>query len=156
MSDDAGHSRRVTIRISNHLESPVDVSRLESIAIKTAEAEGAFGEISISIVDVDAMADLNEEYLGEQAPTDVLSFPVDGLVRKGRQHDDVPVVIGEIVLCPEVAQSQSPGDPQGEMELLVAHGVLHLLGFDHDTEPAAARMREREQRSTGRSGARAS
>lgn len=156
MSEDAGHSPRVTIRISNHLESPVDVPRLESIAIKTAEAEGALGEISISIVDVDAMADLNEEYMGEVGPTDVLSFPVDGLVREGRQRDQVPVVIGEVVLCPEVAQRQAPGDPQGELELLVAHGVLHLLGFDHDTEPSAAQMREREHNSTGRSGARAS
>lgn len=156
MSDDPGHSRSVTIRVFNHLESPIDISRIESVAIDTAEAEGAFGEISISIVDVDAMTDLNMEYMGEDAPTDVLSFPVDGLVREPHDRDDVPVVIGEVVLCPEVAERQAPEDPEGEMDLLVAHGVLHLLGFDHDTEQSAQQMREREQRSTGRSGARAS
>lgn len=156
MSDDAGHSARVTVRISNPLELPVDLPRIEQIAISTARAEGAWGEISISIVNADAIAELNEEYMGEPESTDVLSFPVDGLVRSGDHRDGVPVIIGEIVLCPEVAQRQAPDDPQSEMELLVAHGVLHLLGFDHDTEAAAAEMREREHRSTGRSGARAS
>jgi probable rRNA maturation factor len=68
------------------------------------------------------------------------------------------VLIGEIVLCPEVAAEQAPPGPDGlraELDLLVAHGVLHLLGYDHDTEEAAASMRRREEAACGRSGARA-
>ena len=64
-------------------------------------------------------------------------------------------MIGEVVICPEVALGQAEAGLDSEMELLVAHGVLHLLGYDHDSEDRAARMRRREYDLTGRSGARA-
>ncbi len=155
MNDDPGHRPRVHVQISNPLDLQADLKRIEQVAIDTAESERATGEISISLVTAEAMAKLNEEYMGEPSPTDVLSFPVDGLVPDPAERDDVPVMIGEIVLCPEVAQRQAPDDPQSEIELLVAHGVLHLLGFDHDTEEGAAQMRDREHKATGRAGARA-
>jgi probable rRNA maturation factor len=69
------------------------------------------------------------------------------------------VLIGDIVLCPEVAATQAPPGHDGvasELDLLVAHGVLHLLGYDHDSEEAAAAMRSREEAICGRSGAQAS
>lgn len=64
-------------------------------------------------------------------------------------------MIGEVVICPEVAEQQAEGGVESELDLLVAHGVLHLLGYDHDTEDHAARMRLREHDLTGRWGARA-
>ncbi len=65
-------------------------------------------------------------------------------------------MIGEVVLCPEVAAQQAPSDLDAELDLLTAHGVLHLLGYDHDTEAGAEQMRAREHALTGQSGARAS
>lgn len=94
--------------------------------------------------------------MGEDGPTDVLSFPIDGLTAPKDGIDAGPVVIGEVVLCPKVAAEKARDDLDRELDLLVAHGVLHLLGHDHDTEESAARMREREKRITGQQGARAS
>jgi probable rRNA maturation factor len=66
-----------------------------------------------------------------------------------------PVLIGEVVICPEVAQKQAGDNFDAELDLLTAHGVLHLLGFDHDDEPGAESMRARELRVSGRAGAQA-
>jgi len=121
---------------------PVDAARLQEMARR---------------VDAARIADLNAEFLGGTGPTDVLAFPVDGLVTNAGAGGP-PVLIGEIVLCPEVALRQAPDGPDGlgaELDLLVAHGVLHLLGYDHDSEEAAASMRTREEAACGRPGARA-
>ena len=136
---------------------PVDAARLQEMARRVAVAEGATGEISLLLVDTPRIADLNAEFLGGTGPTDVLAFPVDGLVTNAGAGGP-PVLIGEIVLCPEVALRQAPDGPDGlgaELDLLVAHGVLHLLGYDHDSEEAAASMRTREEAACGRPGARA-
>lgn len=131
---------------------PVDERRLREVASMTAKAEGAIGEISLVIVAPERMAELNARYMGEVGPTDVLSFPVDGLVAAAAD-DGVPVIIGEVFICP--AYALLGNTDLAELDLLVAHGVLHLLGFDHDTEARAAEMREREIAASGRSGARA-
>lgn len=149
MSDDGD-------KLLNEQTVPVDEARIAGVARRTAEAEGARGEISILLVDAARMAAINREHMGEEGPTDVLSFPIDGLVSEEPEPDGPPVVIGEVVLCPEVAGRQAAGDLAGELDLLVAHGVLHCLGHHHDTEEAAARMRAGERAATGRSGARAS
>ena len=135
----------------------VDAARLQDMARRVAAAEGATGEISLLLVDAPRIAELNAEFLGGTGPTDVLAFPVDGLVTHAAAAGP-PVLIGEIVLCPEVAVQQAPAGSDGlgaELDLLVAHGVLHLLGYDHDTEDHAASMRRREEAACGRSGARA-
>ncbi|MGH2720550.1 MAG: rRNA maturation RNase YbeY [Actinomycetota bacterium] len=136
----------------------VDAVRLKEVARRTAAAEGAVGEISLLLVDAEHMAELHVEHMGEEGPTDVLSFPVDGLVTEPSPPGSPPVLVGEVVVCPSVARDQAPGGPEalaGELDLLVAHGVLHILGHDHDTEEGAERMRARELRHAGRSGAQA-
>lgn len=149
----------VTLSIDDQQEDlAVDLDRLEDTARRVALAEGANGEISILLVDEDRIAELNEQYMGGDGPTDVLAFPIDGLVTKA-PRSGAPVVIGEIVLCPAVAAAQAPEGPGGlvsELDLLITHGTLHLLGYDHDTEEAAAAMRAREEAGCGRSGASAS
>jgi probable rRNA maturation factor len=149
----------VTLSLDDEQELPVDTERLGDVARRVAHAEGATGEISIILVGVDRITELNIEHLGGSGPTDVLAFPIDGLVTEAADPDGPPVVIGEIVLCPEIAAGQAPAGSEGvagELDLLVAHGVLHLLGYDHDTEGNAAEMRAREEAACGRSGARAS
>ena len=91
-------------------------------------------ELSVIVVDVPAMSALHERWMGEPGPTDVLSFPMDEL-RPGSEDEITPAgLLGDIVLCPQVAiaQAESAGHtPMDEMLLLTAHGILHLLGFDH-------------------------
>src|SRR5674536_144687 len=91
-------------------------------------------ELSIMLVEVDVMAELRVRWLDEPGPTDVLSFPMDEL-RPGREGDVTPPgLLGDIVLCPEVAaqQARAVGHSTAEELLLLAtHGILHLLGYDH-------------------------
>lgn len=135
---------------------PIEVDRLriEDVARRTAVAEGAEGELSIVLVDEARMTELNSQFRNECGPTDVLSFSIDGRITGGVGPDDEPpLIIGEVIVCPEVAVRQSRGDLASELDLLVAHGVLHLLGHDHETEAGAETMRKREFEITGRSGA---
>jgi probable rRNA maturation factor len=148
----------LTLSLQDEQRLAVDTERLREVARRAAAGEGAIGEISITLVDAGRIAELNATYLGGDGPTDVLSFPVDGLVTTPPGDDDPPVLIGDVVLCPEVAIAQAPPGPDGaasELDLLITHGVLHLLGYDHDTQEAAAAMRSREQAVCGRSGAQA-
>jgi probable rRNA maturation factor len=149
----------ISLSLHNEQDLVVDTDRLRDVARRAAAGERATGEISITLVDAVRIAELNGEYLGDEGPTDVLSFPVDGLVTSPPGDGEPPVLIGDIVLCPEVAIAQAPPGPDGvasELDLLVTHGVLHLLGYDHDSEETAAAMRSREEAVCGRSGARAS
>lgn len=96
-------------------------------------------ELEISLVDEAEMTRLHEEWMDEAGPTDVLSFPMDELrPNELSENDEVPVVLGDVVICPDVARKQ--GDTAGhgmeqELRILLVHGILHLLGFDH-LEPA--------------------
>lgn len=157
MDDDPGPAKRVNLEVSilNLQHIVIDTSRLEDVARRTALAEGARGELSLVLVDPVQMAEMNSQYRDECGPTDVLSFSIDGLISGGVQPgDDPPLIIGEVIICPEVAAMQATAGLDSELDLLVAHGVLHLLGFDHDSEESAELMRGREQEHTGRSGAR--
>ena len=89
-------------------------------------------ELSISLVDEDEMSSLHMQWMDEPGPTDVLSFPMDEV--KPHSAASGPALIGDIVLCPSVATEQAKvagHSAQAELELLTAHGILHLLGFDH-------------------------
>lgn len=162
----------IRVILTDEQEIEVDHDRVVEVAMRTARSEGARGEISITLVPADRMAQLHLEYMNEPGPTDVLSFPVDGLVQQppgdlpGHHpaHADVsgedgldgagpPIMIGEVVVCPAAARGGE--NLASEVDLLVAHGVLHLLGHDHGDGPGARRMRAAEKRLTGRSGARA-
>jgi probable rRNA maturation factor len=148
----------LTLSLHDEQGVVIDTQRLRDVALRAAAGEGATGEISITLVDAARIAELNARYLDGEGPTDVLSFPLDGLVSSPPGDGEPPVLIGDIVLCPEVAVAQAPPGPGGvvsELDLLVTHGVLHLLGYDHDSEEAAAAMRSREEAVCGRSGARA-
>lgn len=121
---------------------PVDVGRWARLAEAAATHEGGEGELSLTFVDVDAIAKLNGQYMGQTGPTDVLSFPMDD-----EPSEAVPTLLGDIVICPDVALGQC-GDHAGtfddELALLVVHGLLHVLGHDHATPDETATMRDRE------------
>jgi probable rRNA maturation factor len=100
-------------------------------------------ELSLSFVDEAEMEDLHVRYLDEPGPTDVLSFPLDGEDERGLR------VLGDVVIAPSVAARNNPGDPGGELRLLVVHGVLHLLGYDHEEDAEKATMWARQTAYSG-------
>jgi probable rRNA maturation factor len=98
-------------------------------------------ELSVLAVDVATMAALHQQWLDEEGPTDVLSFPMDELRPGTDDEEPQPGLLGDVVLCPEVAREQAvaAGHPvEQELELLTTHGILHLLGYDH-AEPEEQR-----------------
>jgi probable rRNA maturation factor len=151
MNDDpspGGHTSTssLAVLVSNRHEGPtaVDVGGLVELARQTLRAEGiADAELSLSFVDEAEIEDLHVRYLHEPGPTDVLSFPLDG-------EDDRGVrVLGDVVIAPAVAGRNNPADPGGELRLLVVHGVLHLLGYDHEEEAEKAEMWSRQTAYSG-------
>jgi len=95
-------------------------------------------ELTLRLVDLATITVLNKQWMGKDAPTDVLSFPMDELT-PGRDDEDSPEgYLGDIALCPQVAEQQAPAaghSTQDEINLLTVHGILHLLGYDH-AEPS--------------------
>lgn len=102
-------------------------------------------ELSVIAVDADAMAQLHVQWMDLPGPTDVMSFPMDEL-RPGKEDEEPPQgLLGDIVLCPEVAKKQGEEASSGhsmdeELQLLTVHGVLHLLGYDHEEPDEKAEM----------------
>jgi probable rRNA maturation factor len=95
-------------------------------------------ELSVLLVDRDAMAALHVQWMDEEGPTDVLSFPMDELRPGSEDREPEPGLLGDVVICPEVAAEQAltaGHSAAEELQLLCTHGILHLLGYDH-AEPA--------------------
>ena len=132
------------ILVSDRQAEPVDVEGLVELARATLEAEGeARSELSLSFVTAEEMADLHRTYLAEEGPTDVLSFPLDDM------GDDDVRVLGDVVIAPSVAAANRPEDPASELRLLLVHGILHLLGHDHEDEDDRATMWGKQERYSG-------
>ncbi len=91
-------------------------------------------DLSILFVDESTMSDLHERWMDEPGPTDVLSFPMDELRPTPDDEEPEPGLLGDVVICPQVAALQAAAAGhrvEDELALLLTHGVLHLLGFDH-------------------------
>ncbi len=99
-------------------------------------------ELSIAFVDEPSMADLHLTWMDEPGPTDVMSFPMDDL-RVPRDGEEAPEgLLGDIVICPAVARAQAENaghSERHELAVLLTHGILHLLGYDH-AEPDDERL----------------
>lgn len=107
-------------------------------------------EVGIFFVDDGRMADLNRRYLGREGPTDVLSLPLENLRPGGGwpETGGAPLNLGDVFAAPAYVRRQASAkgtDPEYELGLMVAHGLLHLLGYDHG-RPGPARRMERRQR----------
>jgi probable rRNA maturation factor len=142
---------------------PVELMRWVRLAEHVLDGERAPDDAEMAIVFVDAttIADLNQQYLGGDGPTDVLAFPLEEEIPVGRYPDEggrgpgassdppePPLAIGDVVVCPEVAQRQASERGIGlddELALLVVHGTLHLFGYDHAEPDDAQRMERRER-----------
>jgi len=143
----------------------VDVARWRRLGEDVLAAEGVRGNVELSVLFVEEadIAALNEQFLGHHGPTDVLAFPIDsvdvdvmssptsghsGPDRPPPDPSEQPLLLGDVVVCPAVAERQAPdhaGTYDDEVALLVVHGILHVLGHDHAEPAEATAMRQREQ-----------
>lgn len=140
----------MAVLISNDAELDELLARDEvcAIADHVMSAEGIERdvEISLSYVDEDEMHELNREWRGIDRTTDVLSFECDSASDEDIPEDE-PVELGDIILAPEVIFAQAPSfgnDPADECRLMLVHGLLHLLGYDHIEDEEAEVMEARE------------
>ena len=145
MDDDDHLDPWPRVLISNRQDRPLDEEGLRSLARDTMRGEGIErAELSVSFVEQDEIAGLHERFMDEAGPTDVLSFPLDPL---GGGED--PRLLGDVVIAPSVAARNNPEDPGGELRLLLVHGILHLLGYDHEEDAARAEMWARQEGYSG-------
>ena len=149
--------------VDEQFDHAIDLERFVALAQGSLTDEGVHGlaEVSLIFTDEPTISTLNLQFMGKNAPTDVLSFPIDFEDEpNGRVPDaggsgpgeppipEIPQLIGDIVICPAVAarnavEHESTFDD--EIALLVVHGVLHLLGWDHVEDDEAERMEARER-----------
>lgn len=138
----------MSIELANESGVEIDESALVDLAEHVLHRMGInpLAELSILVVDEAAMAELHERWMGEPGPTDVLAFPMDELrphSTRGEEHPPNPALLGDVVLCPQVAAKQAAEAGHGaqeELELLCTHGILHLLGYDHAEPEEHAEM----------------
>jgi probable rRNA maturation factor len=144
-------------------DRPVEINRWSTLARSVLIERGVKGaaEVSLLFVDEASIAALNERFMGHTGPTDVLAFPVeDDPLPAGRSPDmggtgpgadvaDEPLMLlGDVVVCPAVAARNAVDHEStydDEMALLVVHGLLHLLGMDHQVDAEAERMEALER-----------
>lgn len=150
--------------VDEQSDVPIELERWRRLALDVLRSENVRGaaELAVLFVDELTIAEMNAQFMGKSGPTDVLAFPVDGLevaiahgpgaVTRGPsrvEHDisDAPLILGDVVICPTVAVRQAPehaGTTDDELALLLVHGILHVLGHDHDETSRTAIMRQRE------------
>ena len=150
----------MSIEVLNESGVVVDERALIDVARHVLEHMGVspLAELAISLKDLPEMERMHVQYMGEPGPTDVLAFPMDELDLRGSrgvghghghgshdgdQGESPPVMLGDVVLCPEVAERQGAQAGHGteaELQLLCTHGVLHQLGYDHGEAREHAEM----------------
>ena len=137
----------------------VDAAYFAALAQGALVARGVRrGQLSLTFVDEDTIAELNRCHLAGDGPTDVLAFPLDapfhadggsgGVSDRPGPGSDVPVLLGDVLVCPAQAArnaSERSVPVDDELALLVVHGVLHVLGMDHAEPDEAARMQAAER-----------
>ncbi|MFM8712089.1 MAG: rRNA maturation RNase YbeY [Actinomycetota bacterium] len=156
----------VDVFVSNEqTDVELDLLRWQGLATAVLAAEGVRGqaEMALLFVSRESITEMNRIHMGHDAPTDVLAFPID-MVDNSRAAgptagsatpvlartdvSELPLLVGDVVVCPHVAEAQAhshAGCLDDELALLITHGILRVLGYDHDNEVNATRMRTRER-----------
>jgi probable rRNA maturation factor len=144
---------------------PLDLDRWRLLAENVLQAEGVRGsaELSLLFVDEIVISEMNRVHMSKTGPTDVLAFPIDAVLmgsspgpgalsrgpdRSPPDSDDFPLLLGDVAVCPAVAVQQAPlhaGSLDDELALLVTHGILHVLGYDHAEQGDRDKMQGRER-----------
>lgn len=141
-------------------DDPLESSWLVELASGVLVAEDLPEDtlVGVSLVSESRMSQLNADTMGKTGPTDVLSFPLEDAVPGSppvRAAGGPPIHLGDVVICPAVVTRNAAGAGvrfEDEMALMVVHGVLHLLGYDHVADDEAGRMEDRERQLLATSG----
>ena len=143
----------MNVFVADEQSEPVDVSALRELARSVLEAEECplDSEVSVLLVGDEEMAGYNQKFLQRSGPTDVISLPIEEL-SPGRPPAAVPQgpppMLGDVIVAPAYIRRQAADLDvafDDEMSLMVVHGLLHLLGYEHHDEAAAERMESRER-----------
>lgn len=127
--------------LANEQELPVNETRLTNLAHHILAAEGVDDEAELSVlfVTADHIRLLNARFAGDDHATDVLAFPMS-------EDEDEPVILGDVVISPNIARrnaSKLNHSLEHELDVLLVHGTLHLLGYDHQGKEDKAKMDKR-------------
>ena len=143
----------MSVFLANEQSEKVDLPPLRSLAELVISQEGYPDqtELTLLFVDEEEMIGYNHRFLDRTGPTDVLSFPVEellpGVVPEHDPHGP-PLLIGDVLVAPSYVRRQAAEFDvsfEDEMALMVTHGILHLLGYDHENDEDAKRMEQRER-----------
>lgn len=129
----------MSVDVANESGVDVDERALAALARQVLTEMGVhpLAELSVLLVDLAAMEQLHQRWMGEPGATDVMAFPMDELEtapHAGEDEEPEPTLLGDVVLCPAVAHRQAREAGHSltdELHLLCTHGILHLLGYDH-------------------------
>jgi probable rRNA maturation factor len=133
------------IEVTNDTALAVRSAAVRELVAGVLSAEGAFGGVTVAFVSSSTVAELNNRYRSVDSPTDVLSFGFDGEEDDWPQVDDEEPYLGDVVLCPDVAAANAAeydDTLDAELRRLLVHGVLHLLGYDHECDDGEMQRRE--------------
>jgi probable rRNA maturation factor len=127
--------------VANEQDVPVDEARLSALARHSLQAEEVDdnAELSILLVTQDHIKELNARFAGEEYATDVLAFPM-------MEDEEEMLLLGDVVICPRVAGDNAAGAGHSvtrELDIILVHGTLHLLGYDHQGAEDRAAMERR-------------
>ena len=133
---DAVRAAEMSVEVNDESGADVDADRLRALSrfVLDRMRVHPLAELSVLAVDPVTMAGHHLQWMDEEGPTDVMSFPMDELRPGTDDEEPAPGLLGDVVLCPEVAarQADEAGHSTGhELDLLCTHGILHLLGYDH-------------------------
>lgn len=142
----------MNVYFSDEQTDPVDSSAMLQFAERVLVEEGLpeTTEMAVLLIGADQIADYNERFMDRKGPTDVLAFPIEDLTAGHIPHlapDEPPLSLGDVFLCPSEIHARAQGegmDSQDLLYLLLAHGILHLLGYDHADDVQALVMERRE------------
>jgi len=137
------------VSIDNRSGRSLPISRVEELALFVLEAEAVpkTTELSISFVDLEEITEMNSMYCDKPEPTDVLSFVLDDPWETDEQKEVEQLLLGDIIINPDIAQKHAQVEEVNldeEIWILVIHGILHLVGYDHVELNDAEVMEERE------------
>ena len=126
----------MSVEVNNESDVSVDEASLALVARFVLDGLRIHpqAELSVLLVDEDTMTTLHQQWMDEPGPTDVMAFPMDELRSPRDDAEPEPGLLGDVVLCPTVAQRQAATAGHAladELSLLCTHGILHLLGYDH-------------------------
>ena len=150
----------MNVLFADEQDEPIVTDELLRLAELVLEEEGLEPETGVSLVLIDEaeMTELNEAHMGKHGPTDVLSFPIEASVPgvpPVRAPGGPPIELGDVFIAPSVVRVNAARHGaafEDELSLMVVHGLLHLLGWDHEVEGEATRMEARESELLARVG----